>query len=279
MEDVIFEFGSAVGAGVTGANTGLPTPGRKKKKRNLETEEEGSGEAWGKEEDTKVGEEERGDEKREEVEEETEEGEVGEDGQEKRSEKEEEAAAKAAEEEEARNQVREDVRLSVAMTSWNKLQDVENRLGALFVQEKDNVNYNDGFLVGGFICQWAPSFELVAAALRKVGVKDSEMCPVTNSSTLQGMAEVRVASASMVEPVGKIIRRSGAKIAELMKRSFKWRDLRWADFWVISMKGIPIGWWQEEVRAALKACGFPTNGLVSMGRPTTDKNLVRGGGS
>jgi hypothetical protein len=175
---------------------------------------------------------------------------------------------------------REEALDDVIAKSMAHFHDVEEKLQGDFHKNRRNEGYNDGFLVGGLIFSgWMPSFESIANAIRSIGISDKDLNPIGNTSTLKLLVEIRVTTRERVEAIGGIIRRGAQKIADHMKRSFKWRDLRWVDHWTVILKGIPVNWGEEEIKRVLFVEGrFPFGSLDAIGRPGTDV-LGKVGGS
>jgi hypothetical protein len=123
-----------------------------------------------------------------------------------------------------------------------------------------------------------PPFEKIAEAIRSIGITDADLSPICNTSTLKLLVEVRVIRQDRVEVIGLLIRRGAQKIADVLRRSFKWRDLRWVDHWSVILKGIPVNWGENDIKRALFSEGrFPYNNLTSIGRPATDLQGKVGG--
>jgi hypothetical protein len=157
--------------------------------------------------------------------------------------------------------------------------EVEMKMQSDFRSNRRNEEYQDGFLVGGLIFSgWMPSFEMVAEAIRSIGITDVDLSPICNTSTLKLLVEIRAVRQDRVEVLGMLIRRGAQKMADFMKRSFKWRDLRWVDHWSVVLKGIPVNWSENDIKRALFLEGrFPYNNLSAIGRPATDLQGKVGG--
>jgi hypothetical protein len=181
--------------------------------------------------------------------------------------------------EEAKRKEQEDALDEMIMKSMAHFKGVEEKLQGDFRENRRKDEYQDGFLVGGLIFSgWMPSFEKIAEAIRSIGITDNDLSPISNSSTLKLLVEVRTVRQDRVEMIGALIRRGAQKIADHLKRSFKWRDLRWVDHWVVILKGIPVKWGEEDIKKVLFCEGrFPYSNLTAIGRPATDLQGKVGG--
>jgi hypothetical protein len=174
---------------------------------------------------------------------------------------------------------KEDVLDEVIALSMAHLHKVEGKLQEKFRENRRKVEYQDGFLVGGLIFTgWMPSFEKIADAIRSIGISDKDLSPIGNTSTLKLLVEIRVKTQDRVEAIGSTIRRHAQRLADHLKRSFKWRDLRWVDHWTVVLKGIPVNWGEGEIKNVLFYEGrFPHRNLAAIGRPATDLQGIVGG--
>jgi hypothetical protein len=171
----------------------------------------------------------------------------------------------------AEGRIRRQVMMEMVMSmAETRMKEIGSKIRVVFEEEKENTAFLAGFLVGGLaFVAWPPSFEKVGEAMVDMGVDEGLLVPMSNESTLPSMVEVRVKRAEDVEAVREAIRESCRVISAILKREFKWRDLRWVNSWVLVMKGIPPMWTEEEVKEVIfRKGGFPSGNLVSIGRPS-----------
>jgi hypothetical protein len=183
------------------------------------------------------------------------------------------------EKDEEKGMLQDDVLDDVILKSLAYFHGVEVCLQEDFTANKRKAEYQDGFLVGGLIFSgWMPTYEAIADGLRAIGISDNDLSPISNTSTLKLLVEIRVTKQDRVEPIGYMIRRNAQMLADTLKRSFKWRDLRWVDHWTVVLKGIPVNWGEEEIKGVLLSSGrFPYRNLAAIGRPATDLKGKVGG--
>jgi hypothetical protein len=145
---------------------------------------------------------------------------------------------------------------------------LERELKVFLREGRDNPAFQGGSLIGAMqFFAWYPTFDQMILAFREAHIT---MSLLENLSSRQGGKgiEINATNPHAGDKLRMEILDKGKEIANHLGGGFRWKDLKWVNHWVVIVKGFPRKWGEKEIRQGLlKPKGFPSDHLVSIGRP------------